>query len=772
MQRIDSSFDELIRRMPDGTCHPHVCAVCDRFLFQKDQRESISAAKLFAKKHILSWENAPTPEDCCSDIKKYYKYNFQTGGKPATNNKHFPNEATNLKWLSNLCLSPRASATKKGILCCKTCKNKLNNNQVPFHAIVNGNYTGPTPKCFQDLTETELAFLNLTKTYGCCFSYVGGTQKNLKGTLTFLRVQERKIAQTVSRLSALGLKKEMVVILSGQMTKTQKKKARDRCTFNVERLQAAVEWLCKNNKVWKKMDLEALKKEAETFVPTVVDHSDTVDDSTDPTSSNTEQTESFCCYFPDGAVDSSSGGLDNPEEFKELVQEAKKRGYNMEFHFDTEKVLVTDTDGDNFVAGSLLQFPYGVGGFDQQRKTGEDALTTKVNLATMLEHWSNVSKPEFHHQLFVLMLYNMHVRQQLFKHAKFQLKEKVNASVLANGLQTQDLDSAIWFRQSGVRSGTVASKSLLDAVQSCSKALPHTKEASQKARATAEAMNAALGIGSWFLTVTFDDDNSFLMQVISGKEIDKGLSIESLTDEQLKQMAKERTALRLNFPGLTSHHFEVLLNIVIEEAIGWDMNNGKPTTENGLFGKCRAFSIAVEEQGRKTLHAHCIIWIENHQHLMDSLQMENAAEQEAIATSEQYLDHVATTELVGELTRREEQIMFDHDGCSKNQRDRSRVQGVTKQQLRLLRWKNNRSVCGGFIVCCPHCTKAWTAEEVAELYLKRLLKLDDVSSQDGTIVQFLWRQMDQQPASSIGDVQQNWTRTSREHLKFLQQHLF
>ena len=44
--------------------------------------------------------------------------------------------------------------------------------------------------------------------------------------------------------------------------------------------------------------------------------------------------------------------------------------------------------------------------------------------------------------------------------------------------------------------------------------------------------------------------------------------------------------------------------------IGWDTENEKPMDNSlGLFGKVSAFSVTVEEQGRRTLHAHILIWV-------------------------------------------------------------------------------------------------------------------------------------------------------------------
>jgi hypothetical protein len=144
-------------------------------------------------------------------------------------------------------------------------------------------------------------------------------------------------------------------------------------------------------------------------------------------------------------------------------------------------------------------------------------------------------------------------------------------------------------------------------VNAVARALPHTDEAAKVARANSEAMYHEFGTGSIFLTATFDDNNSFLLQVLCDEEIDDDTPIEDLSDDDLSKRVKKRILLRREYPGMTSVHFEMLLNILVEEVAGWDMFNDDATEKPGLFGICMAFAMAIEEQGWKTLHAHVTI---------------------------------------------------------------------------------------------------------------------------------------------------------------------
>ena len=105
------------------------------------------------------------------------------------------------------------------------------------------------------------------------------------------------------------------------------------------------------------------------------------------------------------------------------------------------------------------------------------------------------------------------------------------------------------------------------------------------------------GMPHLFLTVTFDDDTSFLLQVLSDVPIDSDDDIASLSTETLLQRAKQRTDLRISFPGLSALHFEMLYDILVEEVIGWDIRKKQSMPNAGHFGIPFAFASTIEEQG-------------------------------------------------------------------------------------------------------------------------------------------------------------------------------
>jgi hypothetical protein len=76
-----------------------------------------------------------------------------------------------------------------------------------------------------------------------------------------------------------------------------------------------------------------------------------------------------------------------------------------------------------------------------------------------------------------------------------------------------------------------------------------------------------------FLTVTFDDKNSLILQVMSCDTINDNTNLLDISDADLVSRADKRKQLQLNHPGLGSMCFEVLGELVSKKVIGWNMRN-------------------------------------------------------------------------------------------------------------------------------------------------------------------------------------------------------
>ena len=430
-------------------------------------------------------------------------------------------------------------------------------------------------------------------------------------------------------------------------------------------------------------------------------------------------------YYPDGSFQHHCGGGSRSfDDFKKIIMEAGKNGYNLEWQCDMERSFAYDaTSEDTWLLANLLQFPYGRGGFNEKRAKN-DGITDRYDTQKFIQHLSLIAEPDLHRPLHTLMLYNLSFKGTMLKSACSVIENGKEATKIVQGLNVQDLSNTVAAQQNHVYGGTSVSRRYLQYVKTVAGKLPHSNEAAGKAQMNMEAMCHNLGPPHTFLTVTFDDDNSFLLQAFSGCQVDDDTEMKDLSDDELRERAKLRTELRLKYPGLAAFIFDEILDIVMEEAVGWNCHDNKTTGKSGLFGHCTACTYAVEEQGRKSLHVHILIWTEDLRKQFVKLNSKKKKERsEAAVKIQELFDQVGSTKLFGDPEVSQDDFRdsilraTDHK-CEVNIRKRKLPDVVGEQQLRNLRHKDGFNAVRGLYVTCPHCfTGQLTNEELIESYL-------------------------------------------------------
>ena len=709
-QRINTAYDKLFRQDEEGNLLPHVCTVCDEFLMSPNAIQVLTIDRMKTVRPMLLWTSLPDSERI-PEVEAYYKFKDKL---PV---------GTDADFVQGMALSPRGaiyrknSRSKPGFTCCQNCLSSLTgrNAHVPFYAVVNKNYVGCAPECLKQLNDVELSLLSPVSTHGYCFSHTGGTQMQLKGTLAFMRIQERRIIESAAAMDNLKLTQHVVVLCHGRMTDAQRKRVAERTKVDTGKIIEAAKWLCSNHLRWKNVNYDEIKKELEKKRVIRVDHSETVES----TNATVESEEIFTCYYPEGAANETSGGFDDPEAFIKFADEMARKNFNVELQVDLQKEFVKDNDADQLTGASLLQFPFGRGGLDEVRQTKDGSSTSSPDVHKFLQHLSRLSNPEFQTPLIQLISYSMISRARLLKRSRLQVKSDKTAKDLAEGLNYEDLHETIRQRgQNNWYGGTRVSRKLLDSVEACTRALPHTNEAAKSARNTAESMQHYLGSGSIFLTVTFDDDNSLLMQVLSGVEVDDDEDLNTLSDKDLRARRRERRQIRLKYPGIAAIHFEMLFDILVKEVIGWDMEKNCPTGKPGFFGIPEGLCAAQEEQGRKTIHTHMTVWIKGYKRLQRAMFFGTTREKlEAERVVQQYYDRIASTALFSCSEKSTLALAWDHECTQASKRQRTLPVVVPDQELRNLRHRKGYSETDGCIARCPHCDLHFTYEQMVCGYL-------------------------------------------------------
>ena len=718
---INKSFEKLYYTDEDGIFHPYVCVLCDRFL-KFDEVKTIDIATLCSKKKFLR----PTDQDNMNSlIQMDYK----------ANERYL--EEKEKKDLDELLLSPRApfinrSNNSSGFCCCRSCEYGVYKNQMPKFAIANGFFFGTPPKELTELNQMELAMLTPVKAWGYCYTYTGGRARNLEGNLTYLPATQKQlvgdlnyqarsheeISEAIARLEALGLNTDIVVILHGYMTPKQKQAAKLKNQVRVSKLMRALQWLVENNVEWKRkgINLDEIRRNLQT--PALIDHSKYVPDSDDEANRNIEETQTFRVFFPDGSMNDLDGGQESIESFQQRVKEMKFSGFTTNVEYDIGGRFVYDYQDNNFVNACLLQFPYGRGGLHELRYRGDQSQTETFNQEEYLSHLASISQLHFHEELFCLIVYNMFVKSKMVKTATWRVRGGTSSRMLGEDLTVEEVETAISSRQRGVHSnGNNPGTEYVRAIDTLAQNVPHSNKAAKNAQKVAEAMQFQFGQPSWFLTVTPDDDNSFIMQIYSGKDIDiTSADVEGITEEEAMKRATERTTLRLKYPGICAIFFQSALDIILKDVIGWDKDSKKHTTEKGLFGCPQAFTAAVEEQGRGTLHVHMLVWVKEFNQIRERLYApSNKVQKMAKYELTNQIDSIITTELHG-MAFPEQPNNIETTYKQKCTCDQP-LQFCSDEEIRLLRHKSSYKEQIQKIAFCQPCGKTFSDHDLLRMYI-------------------------------------------------------
>ena len=390
---------------------------------------------------------------------------------------------------------------------------------------------------------------------------------------------------------------------------------------------AAFDWLIRYNKFFKEAVpparvAEMKQKLCQTIRIKYIDTSHHVEFQSSSASgpgesTNIEELETFQIFFPDGSLNANAGGCTSIEEFQDFAKKVTENGFTIEARSNLIREFCKEHNGDNFTKGCLLQYPYGRGGISEYRAEGRGGGRTKcIDLDTYLGCLVRLSQSQFHDQHFVLKEFNLYQKIQMLKAARYRLgKNQKHIQYVAREMKSLDIARAVYSKEKKTpcASSPFASNFLHD-IDAVATKVPHTNEAAKRARTTANAMCHHFGMPSYFLTVTPDDNSSFLLQVLSGEDIDISAgAVAEATDSELIDRMKRRKALRLKVPGLCAYVFELIMDIIIEDIVGWNQE------KKGIFGECQAYSKTVEEQARKTLHAHIAIWIEEFNRARENL---------------------------------------------------------------------------------------------------------------------------------------------------------
>ena len=164
--------------------------------------------------------------------------------------------------------------------------------------------------------------------------------------------------------------------------------------------------------------------------------------------------------------------------------------------------------------------------------------------------------------------------------------------------------------------------------------------------------------------------------------------------------------IRKKYPGLCAVDFQNVLDMVLTELIGYK----SPTKNKGIFGEVEAYCAAIEEQGRKTLHTHILIWLKKWSNIMDAISDPNR-KQEVEDIFTQYANQITSTKLNAYMEGYGTPKPFDFSQCHECNLG---MEVCSDQDLRNLRTKLGQTQFGNKnIIFCRNCNCGLSSEEIA-----------------------------------------------------------
>jgi hypothetical protein len=245
----------------NGQLKPIYCAVCDGM-----------------PKHSnwYQWVEIPYFAKLCN-ISRCLRFNVKECGYP---DRLLDDYKVKNACLSDIILSPGSviDSSNNKIVVCKTCfihMEKQSERQCkyrtpPSEAIANGYLIGNTPPELSTLSEIELTLVADVRTYCQSWAFHAGAHKQIKGWHTFYSNRPDRIARNFEELQLAGLKGQIVVVLCGPFTTTQRALTLRKTTVNAKKVIAAFQWLKINNILYKDFKIP---DENEIPIPVLLDES-------------------------------------------------------------------------------------------------------------------------------------------------------------------------------------------------------------------------------------------------------------------------------------------------------------------------------------------------------------------------------------------------------------------------------------------------------------------------------------------------------------------
>ena len=223
-KKIDMRFDECYIKDGKENYKPYVCVACDTFLTFRSKM-TIAVSKLCDCYDILAMKD-------WNKVEQSFCHQYILTDLPDCIESQEQNILRRM--ILSLCASYvmfEDNRKTNGYTIHRQCKYHLCRVEIPTMASANNNMYGVPPKYLRDLSHVEAVFIFPVRSYGYVFTYMGGKQQQLKGVLSYYKVEMESIARSALHFEIVGMEKYIITLLYGPMTAEQKSTVKQKSTI-------------------------------------------------------------------------------------------------------------------------------------------------------------------------------------------------------------------------------------------------------------------------------------------------------------------------------------------------------------------------------------------------------------------------------------------------------------------------------------------------------------------------------------------------------------
>ncbi|KAE8238053.1 hypothetical protein A4X13_0g8535, partial [Tilletia indica] len=301
--------------------------------------------------------------------------------------------------------------------------------------------------------------------------------------------------------------------------------------------------------------------------------------------------------------------------------------------------FIRDYDNPSLFPGMFpTLFPWGIGGFEQQRPVS-------LGFKRQAAHLLDIADPAFRrHWSYVFVVANIQHRRLIHLGSQLACKARDFGEVsrAIQGLDLETIRNVASHLGDGGSMRTLSAQEadvqrLLKKCELVSVRVPGSKAAMNLARAEIRSYIGEHGIFQLFLTLNPSPLHSPVFQVFFG---DTGINLNIPVPMDLS--AHERSVRVADDPVAASDYFHFHVHAVFKYLFGWDFTLKQSTPQGGLLGQLAAFYMVKEHTMRGQLHGHILIWLKgglNPDRLREKLRADTAFQERYMRFMDSLIQH-------------------------------------------------------------------------------------------------------------------------------------